>query len=185
MAGEDHPLNLEEILGIGGSGLVVKARDKTVGKVAVKVVTPQVNGLTFVEKERTRLEREVATMQRARLFADRMQGGAQAATIDRQKEQAERKLAIIAELNPHERRQPKLLDLPARRAIAAKLGVRVEHVHELLFEYQLQRAQWTYLRREYLRGRPLPNSSEELEWQMRRKPTKPVFSERDLVALDE
>eukprot|EP01047_Picozoa_sp_COSAG01_P069356 COSAG01_NODE_10243_length_2211_cov_4.937500_1_plen_552_part_10 len=44
--------NLEEILGIGGSGLVVKARDKTVGKVAVKVVTPQVNGLTFVEKER-------------------------------------------------------------------------------------------------------------------------------------
>eukprot|EP01049_Picozoa_sp_SAG25_P001862 SAG25_NODE_89_length_16305_cov_24.431630_2_plen_1259_part_00 len=58
--------NLEEILGIGGSGLVVRARDKMVGKVAIKVVTPQVTGVTFTEKERMRLGREIATMQRAR-----------------------------------------------------------------------------------------------------------------------
>ena len=57
--------SLQEILGAGGSGLVVKARDKQLGAVAIKIVTPQVNGVTFTEKERVRLEREVATMRRA------------------------------------------------------------------------------------------------------------------------
>jgi serine/threonine protein kinase len=57
--------SLQEILGAGGSGLIVKARDKRLGVVAIKIVTPQVNGVTFTEKERVRLEREVATMRRA------------------------------------------------------------------------------------------------------------------------
>ena len=34
--------NLQEILGAGGSGLVIKARDKQLGAVAIKVVKPQV-----------------------------------------------------------------------------------------------------------------------------------------------
>jgi serine/threonine protein kinase len=56
---------LEEILGAGGSGLVVKARDKNIGRVAIKVVVPQDGRPAFLQKERARLEREIATMQRA------------------------------------------------------------------------------------------------------------------------
>lgn len=57
--------NLLEIIGAGGSGLVVKARDKKLGRVAIKIVTPQVNGVEFTDKERHRVEREVATMMKS------------------------------------------------------------------------------------------------------------------------
>ena len=64
--------NLEEILGAGGSGLVVKAQANGLkgiesrGQVAIKVVTPQLNPLKFVEKEKRRLEREMEAMKAVR-----------------------------------------------------------------------------------------------------------------------
>jgi len=109
---------------------------------------------------------------KARLFADRMSGGTQEQTIERQKEQQKRKLAILTELTVHEKRQPKLLDRKARRVIASKLGIDVVTIDELLFEFQLQRAQWSFIRREALRGRPLPSSADDLEWMMKTKPTR-------------
>ena len=48
----------------------------------------------------------------------------------------------------------------------------VRDIDELLFEYQLQRAQWSFLRREALRGREVPQSPDELEWRMKGKPTR-------------
>jgi serine/threonine protein kinase len=54
---------LQELIGCGGSGLVILARDKQLGAVAVKVITPQ--GPVFTEKDASRLEREVTAMKRA------------------------------------------------------------------------------------------------------------------------
>ena len=71
------------------------------------------------------LEQGMTTFQRARLFADKMSGGNTSDNIEQQKAKAISKLKILDELNPHEKRKPKLLDPPARRAIAAKLGIEV------------------------------------------------------------
>lgn len=111
-------------------------------------------------------------MARARLWADSMSGGVMSDTIEKQKEEAKRKLRIIREFNEHERRVPKLLDRRARKAIASTLDVSETEVSEVLFNFQLQHAQWTFLRRERLRGRPLPETSAELEWMVGRRPTK-------------
>ena len=118
------------------------------------------------------LEEGMTTAQRARLFADRLSGGDTSATIEKQKADAQAKLAIIDELNPHERAKPKLLDRAARAAIAQKLGLDTQAVDELVFQYQVQRAQWSFVRREALRGREVPQSSDELEWRMKLKPTR-------------
>lgn len=118
------------------------------------------------------LENGMTAAQRVRLAGDRFMGGTTAATIDKQKETAQRKLRIIKEINPHERRWPKLLNRAARLDIASKLDVELVHVEELLFEYQIQYAQWAFLRREKLRGRPLPQNSSDLEWMMKARPTK-------------
>ena len=112
------------------------------------------------------------TVMKARLFADKLQGGHQKDTLDMQKAEAERKLAIIAELTPHEKKWPKLLDRKARNAIAGKLEIEVEHVDELILEYQLQYAQWAFLRREFLRGRPVPQTSDDLESGIKCRPTR-------------
>eukprot|EP01050_Picozoa_sp_SAG11_P013776 SAG11_NODE_1634_length_4542_cov_2.175332_2_plen_748_part_00 len=58
---------LQELIGAGGSGLVVHARDKQLGAVAIKVIVPK-QGSAFTAKETTRLEREAAAMQRARHY---------------------------------------------------------------------------------------------------------------------
>ena len=42
----------------------------------------------------------------------------------------------------------------------------------MLFQFQVQYAQWTFLRREKLRGRPIPTTNEEIEWRWRLKPTR-------------
>ena len=118
------------------------------------------------------LENGITQVQKARLFADKMSGGSMQDTIDTQKATAQRKLSILNELTVHEKRQPKLLDLKARRAIATKLGIDVKAVHEILFEYQMQRAQWSFVRRERLRGRPVPKRSADLEWMMKIRPPR-------------
>ena len=43
---------------------------------------------------------------------------------------------------------------------------------ETIFNYQANYAQWSFLRREYLRNRKLPTNAEELEWMLQRRPTK-------------
>jgi hypothetical protein len=123
------------------------------------------------------LENGMTRIQRARLFADKLSGGTTSDTLDAQKEDVRRKLRIIGELTPHERRMPKLLDRRARRDVAAKLGLTETHVDELLFEFQLQYAQWAFLRREHMRGRKLPENNDEFEAGMQRRPT------REFVAL--
>eukprot|EP00322_Chrysochromulina_rotalis_P006948 CAMPEP_0115857878 /NCGR_PEP_ID=MMETSP0287-20121206/15805_1 /TAXON_ID=412157 /ORGANISM="Chrysochromulina rotalis, Strain UIO044" /LENGTH=268 /DNA_ID=CAMNT_0003312117 /DNA_START=33 /DNA_END=839 /DNA_ORIENTATION=+ len=118
------------------------------------------------------LENGITRVQKARLFADKLSGGTMQDTIEEQKANAKAKLQIISELTVHEKRQPKLIDAKARRAIAAKVGVDVQNVDELLFEFQLQRAQWSFVRREALRGRYVPQTSDELEWMLKARPTR-------------
>ena len=83
-----------------------------------------------------------------------------------------RTLRIVGEFNEHERRLPKLLDRRARHAIAEKLNVDVSHVENVIFQFQVQHAQWTFLRREKLRGRPVPTDNAEVEWRWKLKPTR-------------
>jgi len=118
------------------------------------------------------LEAGMTRMQKARLFADRMSGGTTAKHIDQQKAEAELKIRILNELTPHEKRKPKLLHKKARQAIADKLEITRTDVDELVFAYQMNYAQWSYLRREFLRGRRLPNTNEEFEWMLQSRPTK-------------
>jgi hypothetical protein len=118
------------------------------------------------------LEDGMTVTQRARLFADKMSGGTYSDDIEKQKIDIERRLRIIDEFSPHEKRIPKLLHKKARKAIADKLGLDVRHVSEMIFTYQLHYAQWSFLRREYLRGRKLPDSPEELEWRLQQRPSK-------------
>ena len=65
-------------------------------------------------------EMELGTLQRAQLFADRMSGGTVEQTLEKRKEEVNRRLRIIGEFNEHERRMPKLLDRKARDAIGAR-----------------------------------------------------------------
>lgn len=118
------------------------------------------------------LEDGMTPMARARLFADKMTGGDTQKNIDAQKADIEKKLRIMGEFTPSEKKIPKLLDKKARAAIAEKLGVESKDVEEVIFQYQLQYSQWTFLRREHLRGRRLPVSSDELEWRLQKMPTK-------------
>ena len=111
-------------------------------------------------------------VQRARLYADKLSGGEQSDNIEKLKELAKTKLAIIGELNEHERLKPKIVCRLARADIAQKLGLPVRLVERLLFEFEVNKAQWTFLRREYLRGRPLPSNSSEFEWMVQRRPTR-------------
>ncbi len=114
-------------------------------------------------------------MAKGRLWADKMTGGDTADNIERQKKDTTAKIAIIDELTVHERRRPKLLDRKARAEIARKLapvGVGAELVDTLLLEFELQRAQWGFLRREFLRGRRLPTTNEELQWRIKNRPTR-------------
>jgi len=118
------------------------------------------------------LDTGITRVQQARLFADKLSGGTMKDSIDEQKAAAQRKLQVLEEFTVHEKRQPKLLDKKARRSIAAKLGIEPTVIDELLFEYQLQRAQWSFVRREALRGRYVPQTSDEMEWMMKAKPTR-------------
>ena len=118
------------------------------------------------------LENGMTRAQRVQLFADRMQGGNVSKNLDEQKEEVQRTLRIVGEFNAHERKIPKLLDRKARAAIAEKLNVDVSHVENVIFQFQVQHAQWTFLRRERLRGRPIPNNNDEVEWRWKLKPTR-------------
>ena len=126
----------------------------------------------MVQQSLDDFEKGMTTMQRARLFADELSGGNTKATVEAQKEAAMRKLRIIEELTVHEKRTPKLINGKARAAIAQKLSIDVKSVNELMFEFQLQRAQWSFIRREALRGRRIPQSTDELEWMMKARPTR-------------
>lgn len=118
------------------------------------------------------LEDGMTITQRARLFADKMSGGTYGEDIEKQKVDIQRRLRIIDEFNPHEKRVPKLLHKKARTAIAENLGLDRRHVDEMVFTFQLHYSQWSFLRREYLRGRKVPDSPEELEWRLQQRPTK-------------
>lgn len=133
---------------------------------------------TFDEQERdlakglADLESGLTRWQRAQLWADSLQGGTTAETVERRKEDLKLRLRIIGEFNQSERRMPRLLHRKAREAIALKLGVAVNSVEDVIFQFQLQYAQWSFLRREYLRGRPTPVTADELEQRLRAKPTR-------------
>ena len=118
------------------------------------------------------LENGMTIPQKGRLWADTMSGGTMKETIDKQKEDTMKKLKIIGEFNEHERRVPRLLNWKARQQIAEKLEISVDEVSECIFNFQLQHAQWTFLRRERLRGRPLPTTAQEMEWMVQKRPTK-------------
>ena len=118
------------------------------------------------------MENGITRFQKAQLFADRMQGGTISQSIDKRKEDTKMRLSIIGEFNEHERRNMKLLDWKARRDIARKLGIEVKWVDDVIFQFHLQYAQWAFLRREKLRGRPIPTTSDELEVRLRGKPTR-------------
>ena len=118
------------------------------------------------------MDEGITTAQRVRLFADKMQGGNVSDTVEKRKEDTRLRLSIIREFNEHERRNPKLLCRKAREAIARKLGIETKWVEDVIFQFHLQYAQWTFLRRERLRNRPIPTTSEELETRLRLKPTR-------------
>jgi hypothetical protein len=126
-------------------------------------------------------------MTKARLYADKLSGGDQSATLEKQKADTAAKIAVIDELTPSERRKPKLLDRRARADIAQKNGLDAAMVDRAILEYDLQRAQWAFLRREHLRGRPIPTSSAELEWRMQARPTREFVHamEKHQAALQE
>ena len=126
------------------------------------------------------LENGITAAQRVRLFADRMQGGVMSDNIEKQKSDVRLRLRVLNELNVHERRMPKLLDRKAREAVAQKLQLQRSAVDDVVFQFQLQRAQWTFLRRERLRNRPVPVSSEELEWRLKLKPTREFIEAMDV-----
>jgi len=118
-------------------------------------------------------EKNMTPIQRGRLLYNKVvQGGNLQESLEEQKQGAERKLRIFGELTVHERRQPRLLTLAAQRAIADKLAVDVRHVTEALFEFMWSYAQWTYVRREYLRNRRLPRTDTEFQWMVAQRPTK-------------
>ena len=55
---------------------------------------------------------------------------------------------------------------------AEKLLIKESQVADTIFQFHLAYAQWSYLRRERLRGRPIPQSAEELENGLRHRPTR-------------
>lgn len=113
-----------------------------------------------------------SVVKRGQLMYDRMMSGSTSKAVDDRKQFLNRCLRIIGELNPHERRLPKLLDRKARAAVATKLEVSVAQVEEVIHQHQLYYAQWTFLRREKLRGRPVPKTNDEFGWRLRLKPTR-------------
>lgn len=125
-----------------------------------------------VRKALKQMDEDITTFQRAQLFADKMQGGNTSDVIEKRKTDFRLRLSILDEFNEHERRVPKLLDWRARAAIARKLNIEPLQVDDVIFQFQLQYAQWAFLRREQLRGRKIPTSAEELEMRMRNMPTR-------------
>ena len=103
---------------------------------------------------------------------DRLRGGAQSAMLEERRAQTTQELRIIGELTPHERRQPKLLDWRARRAIAAKLDLPLAEIEKFFLNFMINHAMWTFLRREHLRGRPLPTNNDEFQWMIAKRPTR-------------
>lgn len=112
-------------------------------------------------------------MQRAGLKADRLRGGNQEAMLEQMQSELREQIKLIDALNPSERRKPELLTRRARIKLAEELGLEsTKPVDELVQRYEMMRIQWGWLRRERQRGRPLPDSPEDLQWRMRNRPTR-------------
>jgi len=82
-------------------------------------------------------------------------------------------IRVIDELTVHEKRNPRLLNLDAKKDIAKKLGFKtLREIYNTLTEYDLMHEKHLWLKRRQARGAYMPTFERELHWMMQGEPTK-------------
>lgn len=96
-------------------------------------------------------------------------------SFEKAKSDIRQQIKIIDALTPSELRMPSIVRREDREIIAKELGVSQKDVHELFIKFFQVQMQWSWLRREFVKGRALPTSEEDLSVGMRDKPTPQTY----------